>query len=345
MRDPIQRYMHRSARFERGHRLRMMTAFETFDLAIVAYRAIARDVLPRAVFPAALSAIAINFTISFVFPALWQTNNPDQVGLQILEFIGVIALGLVVAFPLFAFGVAWCAGMTTRMVAAWLQGKEWDGNAVERETLRNAGPSMLNVVFAGLHASSGLLICVLLLIVSGLIAEFLPQTRGTAGVLATVAVSGLWLGGLLFAYLVARLSLAIPAAIVENLRPKDARARSAQLMRREGILPSGYNSAVGQWFLASFVLLALALGFSTILQLVGGVMGLEAFVDRSLFGAILGATLGALPWLLGFWLLIPGLATGLTVLYFERRVRMEGYDIEQLANDLHDRRRRFDVRA
>jgi hypothetical protein len=323
----------------------MMTAFETVDLSIVAYRAIAGDILPRSVFPAALAAIAMNFATSFVFPALWETNNPDQIGLQILEFIGVLALGLFVAFPLFAFGTAWCAGMTTRMVSAWLQGKDWDGKAVERETLRESGPALQNVVLAGLHASSGLLVCIAMLIVSGLIAAYLPQTKGTAGVLASVAVAGLTFGFIIFAYLTARLSLAVPAGVVERLKPKQARLRSAQLMRREGILPSGYNAAIGQWFVALIILVVLTSAFNAGFSLLVSLMPFDAVSDRSLWGAVLAATVGAVPLMLGFWLLIPGLATGLTVLYFERRVRMEGYDIEQLANDLRERRRRFDVRA
>ena len=44
--------------------------------------------------------------------------------------------------------------------------------------------------------------------------------------------------------------------------------------------------------------------------------------------------MSAIPSFIAILLLLPAITCGFTIIYFERRVRLEGYDIDALANEI-----------
>jgi hypothetical protein len=72
---------------------------------------------------------------------------------------------------------------------------------------------------------------------------------------------------------------------------------------------------------------------------------LNAWLGRSWMKTVVIAGVDLLPYYLAIWTLIPVWATTLTVIYYERRIRLEGFDIEAMASQIKtdDRASRFNV--
>ena len=60
---------------------------------------------------------------------------------------------------------------------------------------------------------------------------------------------------------------------------------------------------------------------------------------------IVEGVLALVPYFLSLWVVIPVWAVTVTIIYFERRVRLEGYDIEALAADVWHPEREDRLRA
>lgn len=111
-----------------------------------------------------------------------------------------------------------------------------------------------------------------------------------------------------------RYSLALPACVVENLKARPALRRSVQLSK----------GARGRIFVLGLLIGVIKLGFIFLTQF---------FIFISLFknhGQI-GVGLSALSQIIAFFtnsFLGPIYATGITLFYYDQRVRKEGYDIE-----------------
>lgn len=142
-----------------------------------------------------------------------------------------------------------------------------------------------------------------------------PQTA-LAAVGAMIILFLLMVPALIYGILMSlRYSLAVPACVVEDIRAGDAIRRSIALAR----------DAWGR-----ILLLALLVGI-----IKGGlVMLTQAFIFVSAFkhpGQLPGPGMSAISQVIGFFtnsFLGPIWAAGITVLYFDQRVRKEGFDIE-----------------
>lgn len=120
-------------------------------------------------------------------------------------------------------------------------------------------------------------------------------------------------------WLYAAWSVAIPALVVERVGPLRALRRSRQLVS-------------GRWRASAAVLLLA----NVMVGVVGGVLtellgGLALGSDPTVAAAVVVSTLSGIVVTI---LLQPFTATVYTVLYYDLRVRKDGYDIERLAEDL-----------
>src|SRR5439155_20058467 len=109
-----------------------------------------------------------------------------------------------------------------------------------------------------------------------------------------------------------------PVIVVEELGPFAAVRRSAQLMRRR------YWGAMGIALLSALV----AYVIGQVVGLVPSLAGLLIGLHRG--GWVLVAVGGSLSWLVQ----APLLANFVTLLYFDARIRHEGFDLQVIAADL-----------
>ena len=70
----------------------------------------------------------------------------------------------------------------------------------------------------------------------------------------------------------------------------------------------------------------------------------ESIGGRSIAMAVLVEGSSALPSFLALWLLVPFLSCSLVTIYFDRRIRIEGFDIETMARDVLEGTEKADLR-
>ena len=153
--------------------------------------------------------------------------------------------------------------------------------------------------------------------------------------LATLfAVLGLIAGFIMVPVVMSRLSLAPAIAAIEGVRPKTAMQRSKTLMAKSRHIPSGYDTLLNLWVVSILVALVLWVGFYSAFGMSGLTDLITSFGGRTVLWSLLAETLLTLPTFLAVWLLVPFMTCCVTVLYYDRRVRLEALDIEAMAHDV-----------
>lgn len=135
--------------------------------------------------------------------------------------------------------------------------------------------------------------------------------------------------GLAFAPAVMVRDALVPAvAVIEGSRAKAAIQRGRYLL--------GGNIGAP---LQALLLIALLFGvFGMGLSALDSELGVGSWIAETFVGAavhdLVAAAFAYVPWYLVLWVSVPIWSTVCTILYFERRVSLEGYDIEVLAQEV-----------
>lgn len=224
----------------------------------------------------------------------------EQVG-GLLVSLGVsLVIGLLVA-PL-AYGTA-----VAIAAAAYRTGR---ADGVER--LKAAGRRYLGlvgvVVLQGLIPLVAIVTPAILVVIAGTIDAVAIAVVGGVGVLV----------GIVFAVIATvRIALAIPALFVEGVGPLRALSRSNELVtgRTGGLL----GGLVVVFIITSIIGGVLTIPFSFLGTFIGDAAGLVLNTVGSMVSSVVSNAL---------------IGAALVLYYFDRRVRTEGYDLAQLADEL-----------
>lgn len=285
------------------------------------------------------------FFWSFAVPSFFSTKDPNSTATQFAEAGMALGLGLFVAAPLFILGMSYSAAVATHLVSDFMVGNVPNVQGAKRgakRRLRSVFGLLMREVFGG---------CFFFLVALALLFLSVMLTEGTeSGDFTPVLTSGLGtvaiVAGLVWAPIaMIRDALSPAAMIMENLGTSAAMKRSRSLLKSEGPHANGYDPLVHVLVLIGILYLVGAWG----LMALSSELGIGSFLADQFVGSswadLLDSAFGYLPWFLVIWVTIPLWSTVSTILYFERRVRKEGYDIEVLAQDVWrtDQSRRFQL--
>ncbi|MBS1709545.1 MAG: hypothetical protein JSS65_12600 [Armatimonadetes bacterium] len=334
---PFDLFQARMRSIDKRRLLKPMGDSEVVDVATRVYQNLAGPMLRQSLLPMVFCYAAIVQVTAFVIPFIFQTHTTALAG-QVAEVMLGVGVALLVSMPLFVLGVGYTMAVCGRLAADFVMGEEPDeARAVELAKkatpkmmrligdilLRTAGPLLLGVVFMTVSAVVGQAGGETVSVLSGFLAV-------TAFILSVVAVP--WA---LYSY-----ALAPTAMVFEGVDGKTARHRSRLLMKKYPF-HGGANSALGiVWVIILVVSVALLAGFTTLV----GVIAATPFYQNLSFagtgGQVLRTMVEMLPTLLTCWLVVPLYATTTAVLYFDRRVRIEAFDIRTLTEDIQHADRR-----
>jgi hypothetical protein len=344
--DPVARYLsQRSARHERKLQLRPMSSGEVIDAGLRVYQALGWTFLRITAVPALFCLAGFAFLVLYVLPGLTTTAQPMDIMVQIAEASVALAMALFIGGPLFLLGFSYSTAVITHLVADYVVGNPLDPAQAERQA-RGQLPKLFFVSMRELLLSvSGLGVAIALMMGGALLSEMTPETSALAGLVAFVGILGLFGGVLVFLYVASRHALAAPAAVLEDLSGRQAAARSKELFRAVPYHGSGTGAIWTLYFLLFFVGLLLVGGMFLSAQMLGMFGILEGISQALPFGDTILTALSLLPWYVVIWTLLPVWAATVVLVYYERRVRLEGYDIEALASEIgrHGRASRFDL--
>ncbi|HEY0866616.1 MAG TPA: hypothetical protein VGE01_04535 [Fimbriimonas sp.] len=331
--DSLGRYLsERIVASERRARLRPMTSGEILDQAMGVYRALGWSFLKLSLVPSLFCLAAYAFFTSYVWPAMQSTRDPGSVSTQLSEAAMLLALSILVGGPLFLTGLTYITGLVVGLAANYLVGRPTVENQAQRDATEYLPRIFLVVVREFLVALGGPLLGIGLMFLGGWLADLTPESSAVAGVVTLVGVVAA-LGGIgFFLYVVAAHSLVVPIAILERLDGAESARRSRRLMKGSKYHVPGTNTVWSLYSLMVFIAAIIQLGSWVTLS----VLGLRGMIEDVTIGlpmqSLLLSVVDLVPAFLMVWALVPIWATTITVIYFERRIRMEGYDIDVLAS-------------
>lgn len=303
--------------------LRTMRPTEVLDEALRTYRILAPVLLRRSAVPAVLVLASVLFWTRAFGPRLFTTNAPGDVAAQVGEAGLVLAAGLLVAGPLFVFGVTEGTLQAVALAGAYREGR-WKGEAAAGAEARRAFPRAFGAgLLAFLTASAIPVVSFAMMAFGGLLAAATPSGDETPAFLAGVGGIGFFVGLIVAAWAGGAYAL-VPAAALRGDGPRAACGRSRRLMRGDARVLGGGSTI----WLVYFVLFIAALAEW------GGIALVRDYVPFAKVapgGGLFSEALGLASPFVVAWTLLPLWGTAVAVLDGERRVRKEGYDVELLS--------------
>lgn len=323
--------------------LRPLTQSEIGDVAARAFQRLGRPILRSTAGPMLICYASVVFFFAFVFPSLYTTSNPSSTETQIAEVFAVIAVAIFVALPLMVSGVSFTSALVAQLVSDYVLGNQIDETTARKVAWRSLPRLIFSNVVAFALSSGALIVSLILLLVSALMTERTSDDNLWPAVSALVGTFGIFPAFIIALWLVGRYSLAPAVVALEGLGPIAAMRRSRRLLAGNRAHPSGSGSLIGMWFTCSFVFLAIWLGTWATMA----IFKLDVYVRQAmpnvLLGEVASQALAGIPLYFALWVVIPIWSTTATVLYFDRRVRLEAYDLEVLEQDVRraNRQTRF----
>jgi hypothetical protein len=315
---------------------------ETIELSLQAFRGLGWALLRQSALPALYCIVVVDFANRFFLENLLMTREGAKTGEQLTE-IGIRLGGLVLlGGPLLVLGIAYLSALAATMVGDWVSGLVPDERGAVRRALE-ALPRVAGAVFLeALMAASVLLLSLGALFVSSLIPD---SSLGNAAVIATFGFVGLSISWVWIAYRWVVSGLLVPVVLNEGLRGLRASKRSRELLSRATTGRSGQFEII-KLFLTLFVLeIACSGGFEGAVQVTGLSDWIRRLVGDPWLQNVLSMSLTFLVTFLVYWIALSFGAVGRAVLYFERRMKLEGLDVELLARAAwrKERRARFEI--
>jgi hypothetical protein len=132
---------------------------------------------------------------------------------------------------------------------------------------------------------------------------------------------------------------------LEGTTVREAARRSSTLLKSYGFHGSGGQTVWMLYSLLVLLWLLVGVGIGQSLELVGFPDNMRGLISGLPFSPLILEALRLVPTFLVIWTLTPVWAATTTIIYYDRRIRLEGYDIEALAEDVWraDRSRRFEL--
>ena len=311
------------------------------DMAVGAYQQLGPTILKYTVVPTLISFAAMAFITGYVIPSMGVTKDASNVRVQAGEFLSLLALALFVGVPLFLMGLSYISAFVTGMVSDYMVGAVPDPNA-NAQRARQMIPKMLAITgWEILWALGPLIVSGLLFLASAMFGS----NDDAPFAVASVAAVAFFVGIITFPIVVCRQILAVPVGFIEGSKVLKCSKRSVMLMRGSVHHTSGYATVVSL-ALTCFTLIAfLWIGISAGLEMLGTAPWLESLTAGNMAHDLLEQASEFIPLFLTLWFVLPVWSATATILYYERRTRLEGLDIESLAQDVyrHAKTNRFEL--
>jgi hypothetical protein len=332
--DSPEEFLQRRMRsVDRRRLLQPRTPNQILDLSTRLYHRLAWPILRLTLPSMVLLYAGLVFFQGFVLPGLLTTSDPDSISVQFGEVMTVYAVALFVALPVVVIALGHTVGLTTRLIADYMLEQRSDLDAAVRSA--RAGAMTMVGLLTHIFLRSG----VVLMVSGGFMmgsayADHAGYNTAVADLATFFAVVGLVVGFIMVPIVMSRLCLAPAVASVEGVRPQMALKRSRTLMAKSRHISSGYDTLLNLWVVSIFVALVLWLGFYGAFGMSGLSDLIQGLSGRSILWSVFAETLMTLPTFLAVWLLVPFMTCCVTVLYFDRRVKLEALDIEVMAHDV-----------
>lgn len=311
-----------------------MTSSEVIDVALRTFHVLGWTYLRLSIGPVLFCLAALAFISEFALPGLFETSNVNNWVAQIQEAGMAVFLSLFVGGPLFLIGVSSVTAGVTQLVSDYMLGNVPDERAARRAMAR-AMPRLFALSIREVTLSfSGVLVAIALLMITAAISKLFPDSVTLSGLIALVGVIAFIPAIGIFVYVRIVHALAPVVLVLENLPAKAAAKRSRYLVNTSDLQGTGQGALIGLFFLCGLIVMLLWAGYSAAIGMLDLSTQVQQIANNLPMPGLLMSAFGLLPLFLSLWLILPLWAATVTVLYYDRRIRLEGFDIEALAGDV-----------
>lgn len=333
MRSSSQRIIARKRNLDRRAYLRPMTDAQINDAALHFYRNHAWKLIRETFVPSLVFFVGIAQIFTFLVPRMFLTASPDQPMSQLVEFLIAMGISTLFAIPLTLAGVT-----HTFVVASKTIGNEILGPSTQSDVKQHVSfQDTLRVLRAALPALLWLFIplamATTLTVISGLASSM--GSDDVSQVLAgAAAVGACFIAIISVPYAVSRIIVLIPVIVHEKIDVKDGFRRADFLMRKNGNVRGGRASIVNHLTTAVILFVVMNATFAIGISMLAFIPYLEPFLNARGGTNVIAGAVESLPTYLATVVLVPFSACYSTLVYFERRARVEALDVYLIAEDM-----------
>jgi hypothetical protein len=322
-----------------------MTSGEVLDTSLGVARNLGGQFLRVSLIPTFFCLAALDFIFGYALPQLQYTQRPDSTSGQLGEAIFAIGLVVLVGGPNFLIGASYAGGIVSQLTSDFILGESSDLFTIEGNIRSRLGTIFLCGMKELFVCFGCLLLGGAILMVSGLVASSTSDDTLVAGILALLGGFALFGGCIAALILFARRAIVYPIVIIEKVGVKAAGLRVKTLMKSVKSQPSGASAIANLYAITVIGFGAIYAGLAGIIELFGIEGIVRGWSNHSLIEPLLVYAVWLIPAFCAVWVLLPFWSVVLTVVYYERRIRVEGFDIEQLAEEIgrDGRTNRFNV--
>jgi hypothetical protein len=339
--SPLDFFRMRMRSVDRRAMLRPLTTGEMGETAIRVVQRAGAGLMGAALAPAAVVYAVLVFFFAFAAPAIFSRApaNVDPVG-QATAVVMAYAVFILVGLPLMAISLASLTGLATAYAAAFVLGEDVTPEKIKAQVESRRGV-IASAVGRTLWACAGLLVIALLLVAVSAAISVSVRSNIWIDVFNVAVVTLFWAAFLLTLPLGAvRYGLAPAAALIEGREGKASLRRSQELLQAKDHVPGGGFTILWAMIAYAFVGLLLWGGFSALFGMVDLTTLVSRWLPVSAWTTVVIEAIQGLPFFLAIYLMLPVWAAHMTLLYFDRRVRIEALDIYVLQEDLSHAGRR-----
>jgi hypothetical protein len=319
--------------------LRPQSAGEATDSAVSIYREYFSRLISVCLIPTVYIACFLIVFFQLLFPRLFETQYSEDTTLQIIEFVVLLGVGLTAGVAIAAIGLAKLVTYANTVVRACFADEELTTSEVVRRSAESFGRAYKTTFIAFWYLGGLLTLSVVPIVFAGFLLKVTSEENAFPAFISFFTFVTIPVGiGLFLARLGVGLCV-VNTSIAENLHGKEALKRTKYLFHRNTPPSTDGNVAQRGAVACGMVYLFLRLGYVLLDNQTGFKAMIVNWMPTSIVKVTVDIALGILPEFLAVLFTAPYIAIAASYAYYQRRIGVEGLDIETLYENLPASRR------
>ncbi|QYK53908.1 MAG: hypothetical protein KF824_03210 [Fimbriimonadaceae bacterium] len=331
--DPLTLHQERLNSLDRRQWLHPMTSGEIMEGAARFYQISARHILPRTALPTALCYIALTFILTFLLPNFYVVTGGQELANDAVKMVVATLITLFVAIPLFVYGLGLSSVVAIQQVSPFITGDNLNYYESNKGESKNVWQFTFFLSLIGAESLLPVIISAAMFLFGAALQASAPESI-LPGLLAVIGSIMAFLAFFITPYLILRNLLGPVVFTLEQHTIKSAYKRGKYLSKAHNQVSSSVEVGIYLVLISLFIVLGLYFGVSMITSLILGSGPVQSFVGSVIWGDLIVSAISMIPGYIVLWLVLPFWASAATLSYYDRRIRLEAFDIRTLAQDV-----------
>lgn len=303
-----------------------LSTADVFGLAASLVRKHFRPMLGLIIGPLLIAAVTVIAYFALAFPNLYQTQHSGNVRAQVVEVLVGVVGGLALAIPIISVCLAYAGGIISQVMLNSLQDRPVNFREIDAQVTSKIGRLMSTLMLSLAPSALYLIVALGLSFGPGAVAGDSNELTG----ISIIGLFMLFLGIIVVPMMIGVHGMAVPVLLNEDVTIRQALKRSRELMGSKKNGRFGSQVMSNLWAAGLLDAFAAIVGTSILISMVGMDEWFRPMRENDWLQPITAYASVLIPLCLGavFFVLLWYSVTA--TLYVERRMRLEGLDIDIL---------------